>query len=161
MPSLTQTISLYRDFLPTLQLLQYQFPSGISIFRHSGWKEAGHVSQHNRRPPWYTRNCFCYCVNLHNFSRLCCCQWCSPLSSCKLHCKSSQHVKEPSPGILEKLSPKMNWIDIQNKPRLDLSRLSVCLLKQCLMRTTHAPLHKGSRGTKMQIPIFTSIEDGL
>lgn len=60
-----------------------------------------------------------------------------------------------------KLSPKMNWIDIQNKPRLDLSRLSVCLLKQCLMRTTHAPLHKGSRGTKIQIPIFTSIEDSL
>lgn len=39
------------SFLPARQSLQNQLPSGISMFRQSGWKAAGQDSQHSRLPP--------------------------------------------------------------------------------------------------------------
>lgn len=39
------------SFFPALQSLQNQLPSGISMFRQSGWKAAGQDSQHSRLPP--------------------------------------------------------------------------------------------------------------
>ncbi|TNN66847.1 hypothetical protein EYF80_022916 [Liparis tanakae] len=35
--------------------LQDHAPAGVSISRHSGWKEAGHVSQHSNLPPTFGR----------------------------------------------------------------------------------------------------------
>lgn len=50
-PSLTQMMSLYLGFFPARQSLQNQLPSGIAMFRQSGWKAAGQDSQHSSCPP--------------------------------------------------------------------------------------------------------------
>lgn len=39
------------SFFPARQSLQNQLPSGISMFRQSGWKAAGQASQQRRLPP--------------------------------------------------------------------------------------------------------------
>lgn len=39
------------SFFPARQSLQNQLPSGMSMFRQSGWKAAGQDSQHRRLPP--------------------------------------------------------------------------------------------------------------